>query len=602
MTGLRRLLRDAWAISRPYWYSEDRWAARGLLLVVVALTLGIVYINVLLNQWNNTFYNALQDKNYTVFVHQLIRFSWLAGLYIVVAVYQFYLTQMLQIRWRRWLTERYLSAWLTDGAYYRMQLVAGETDNPDQRIAEDVRLLISGSLDLAIGGLRAVVTFVSFVAILWGLSGALTLPRGRSSIILPGYMVWAALLYAIVGTWLTNRIGRPLVRLNFDQQRYEADFRFGLVRFRENTEGVALYRGEPDELRGFRERFGAVVRNWWDIMRQQKRLTGFTAGYAQAAIIFPFIVAAPRYFRGEIPLGGLVQTATAFGQVQHALSFIVSSYSDIAAWRAVVERLAGFEHALERVRIEVATNGGIQRADGEATRLAVEGIALDLPGGQPLIANVNLSLARGDTALLSGPSGAGKSTLVRAIAGIWPFGRGEIRMPPDARVLFLPQKPYLPIGTLRDVVSYPMPPGVVDDATLRQALDAVGLPELAWRLDEAGHWALQLSPGEQQRIAFARALIQKPDWLFLDEATSAVDEATEARLYQLVRDRLLGTTVFSVGHRGTLRPFHARQLVLQPKGSGPASIVEVVAASSPAPRGCAANFEQCYRVPCGAQD
>jgi putative ATP-binding cassette transporter len=296
MTGLRRLLRDAWPIARPYWFSEDRWAARGLLLVVVALTLGIVYINVLLNQWNNTFYNALQDKDYAVFVHQLIRFSWLAGLHIVAAVYQLYLTQMLQIRWRRWLTEHYLHAWLTDGAYYRMQLVAGETDNPDQRLAEDVRFLISGSLDLAIGGLRAVVTLVSFVAILWGLSGALTLPLGRFSIIVPGYMVWAALLYAIVGTWLTNRIGRPLVRLNFDQQRYEADFRFGLVRFRENTEGVALYHGEPDELRGFRERFGAVVRNWWGIMRQQKRLTGFTAGYSQAAIIFPFVVAAPRYF------------------------------------------------------------------------------------------------------------------------------------------------------------------------------------------------------------------------------------------------------------------------------------------------------------------
>jgi vitamin B12/bleomycin/antimicrobial peptide transport system ATP-binding/permease protein len=602
MIGLRRLLRDAWAIARPYWFSEDRWAARGLLLVVVGLTLGIVYINVLLNQWNNTFYNALQNKDYAVFVHQLIRFSWLAGLYIAAAVYQLYLTQMLQIRWRRWLTEHYLRAWLSDGAYYRMQLVAGETDNPDQRIAEDVRLLISGTLDLAIGGLRAVVTLVSFVAILWGLSGPLTIPLGRVSITLPGYMIWAALLYAIVGTWLTNWVGRPLVRLNFDQQRYEADFRFGLVRFRENTEGVALYRGEADELRGFRERFGAVVQNWWGIMRQQKRLTGFTAGYAQAAIIFPFIVAAPRYFRGEILLGGLVQTATAFGQVQHALSFIVSSYTEIAAWRAVVERLSGFEHALERVRVQAATNDGIRHADGEAARLAVEGMALDLPSGQPLIADVNLALARGDTVLLWGPSGAGKSTLVRAIAGIWPFGHGEIRLPRDARVLFLPQHPYLPIGTLREVVSYPMPAGGVSDAVLRATLEAVGLPELAGRLDEASHWALQLSPGEQQRIAFARALVQKPDWLFLDEATSAVDEATEARLYQLVRQRLVGTTVFSVGHRGTLRPFHARQLVVQPDGSGPASIVEVAAPSSPAPRGCVANFEQGYSVPCEAQE
>jgi vitamin B12/bleomycin/antimicrobial peptide transport system ATP-binding/permease protein len=484
---------------------------------------------------------------------------------------------MLQIRWRRWLTDHYLGAWLSDGAYYRMQLVAGETDNPDQRIAEDVRFLIAGTLDLAIGGLRALVTLASFVAILWGLSGPLSIPLGSSTITLPGYLVWAALLYAIVGTWLTDWIGRPLVRLNFDQQRYEADFRFGLVRFRENTEGVALYRGEADELRSFRERFGAVVRNWWGIMRQQKRLTGFTAGYSQAAIIFPFVVAAPRYFRGDIHLGGLVQTATAFGQVQASLSFIVSSYTDIAEWRAVVERLAGFERALDRVCLQAATGGGIRRIDGEDTSLAVAGLALDLPDGQRLITGVNLTVAHGDTVLLWGPSGTGRSTFVRALAGIWPYGRGEIRIPHHARLLFLPQKPYLPIGTLRDVVSYPTPAGGADDATLREALTAVGLPALVGRLDEAGHWALQLSPGEQQRLAFARALVQRPDWLFLDEATSALDEATEARLYRLLRQRLAGTTVFSVGHRGTLRPFHARQFVVQPDGSGPAAIVEVAA-------------------------
>ncbi len=562
-------------MAAPYWRSEDRWAARGLLVVVVALNLGIVYLNVLLNQWNNGFYNALQDKNYAVFVHQLVRFSWLAGFYIVVAVYQLYLNQMLQIRWRRWLTERYLQAWLAGGAYFRMQLAAGDTDNPDQRIADDLQLFVSGTLALAIGGLRAVVTLLSFVAILWGLSGSVTIPFGRSSVILPGYMVWTALVYAIIGTWLTNRIGRPLVRLNFDQQRYEADFRFGLVRFRENAEGVALYHGETDELRGFRKRFGAVVQNFWDIMRRQKRLTWFTAGYAQAAVIFPFIVAAPRYFRDVIHLGGLMQTATAFGQVQDSLSFIVSSYTDIAAWRAVVERLLGFERALEDVRSEAATGGGIVFADGDAARLALEDVELDLPGGQRLIAGVNLGFRRGDTALLSGPSGAGKSTLIRAIAGIWPFGRGEIRVPRGARLLVLPQKPYLPIGSLRDVVSYPRPAGGVDDALLREALEAVGLPGLAGRLDEDGHWALRLSPGEQQRIAFARVLIQKPDWLFLDEATSAVDEATEARLYHLLRERLPGTALFSVGHRGTLRPLHGRELVVRSEQSGPGSIVEV---------------------------
>ena len=372
--------------------------------------------------------------------------------------------------------------------------------------------------------------------------------------------------------------------LNYDKQRCEADFRFGLVRFRENTEGVALYRGEADELRGFRGLFESVVMNWWDIMRRQKQLTYFTSGYEQAAWIFPSLMAAPRYFNGDLTLGGLIQTIGAFSQVQASLSFFIDSYKQIAEWCSVVERLSGFERALERVRIQAATGGGVQHVDGDAD-LTIKDVDLYLPNGQPLIADVNLSLLRGDTVLLGGASGSGKSTLFRAVAGIWPFGRGEIRGPRDRNVLFLPQKPYLPIGTLREVVSYPMPSGGVDDVTLREALEAVGLSRLAGRLSEAGHWALQLSPGEQQRIAFARALVQKPDWLFLDEATSAVDEATEARLYRLVRERLPGTTVFSVGHRATLRPFHSRQLLVRANGNGPASIVEVTAVPESARRG-----------------
>jgi len=585
-TRLGRLFPTAWNMIRPYWSSEDRWAAWGLLVVVVVLTLAMVHMSVLINRWNNAFYTALQDKNNTVFFQQLIGLSWLIGLTILFAVYQLYLSQMLEIRWRRWLTERYLRAWLTDGAYYRMQLVGHETDNPDQRIAEDVHLLISHTLTLVVGGLRALVTLVAFVAILWALSGTLTVPlRGWFSIMLPGYMVWAAILYAIGGTWLTHWIGRPLVRLNYDKQRCEADFRFGLVRFRENTEGVALYRGEADELRGFRERFESVVMNWWDIMRRQKRLTYFTSGYQQAAWIFPSLVAAPRYFSGDLTLGGLIQTIGAFSAVQASLSFFIDSYQMIAEWCSVVERLSGFERALDRVRIQAAIGGGVRRSDGDATQLTIEGVDLHLPDGQPLIANVNLSILRGDTVLLGGASGSGKSTLFRAVAGIWPFGRGEIRGPRASDILFLPQKPYLPIGTLREVVSYPRSAGGVDDEALRESLAAVGLRELAERLSEAGHWALQLSPGEQQRIAFARALVQKPDWLFLDEATSAVDEATEARLYRLVRERLAGTTVFSVGHRATLRPFHSRQLLVRTNGNGPASIVEVTAVPELARRG-----------------
>ena len=568
---------------RPYWSSEDRWAALGLLLVVVLLTLGMVYASVLLNRWNNAFFSALQDKNQAAFLWQLFRVIWLVAAFVLLAVYQTYLNQMLEIRWRRWLTDRYLGAWLADAAYYRMQLLAGETDNPDQRIAEDVHLLVSHTLGLSIWGLRAVVTLATFVAILWGLSGTLTFPVAGFPITLPGSMVWAAVLYAVAGTWFTDWIGRPLVRLNFDRQRYEADFRFSLVRFRENTEGVALYRGEADEFRGFRARFDAVAGNWWDIMRRQKRLTSFTSGYGQAAWIVPTVVAAPRYFRGELGLGGLMQTTGAFAQVQDSLSFFVQSYKEVADWRAVVQRLAGFERALERVRREAARSGGVRRAEGGGPNLSVEGVDLYRPDGQPLIVNVNLSIMRGDTVLLGGASGSGKSTLVRAIAGIWPFGRGEIRSARGARVLFLPQRPYLPIGTLREVVSYPMPTGGVDDATLREALEVVGLAKLTDRLDDASYWALQLSPGEQQRIAVARALIHRPDWLFLDEATAAVDEATEARLYGLLRERLAGTTLFSVGHRATLRPFHARLLVVQVTAGGPGFIVEMPVAPDAGP-------------------
>jgi vitamin B12/bleomycin/antimicrobial peptide transport system ATP-binding/permease protein len=577
-TRLRQLLPTAWNIIRPYWSSEDRWAAWGLIGVVIGLTLAMVHMSVLFNHWNNAFFTALQEKNHTGFFQQLIGLSWLVGLTIIFSVYQLYLNQMLEIRWRRWLTERYLRAWLTDGAYYRMQLIAGETDNPDQRIAEDVHLLISHTLTLVIGGLRALVTLIAFVVILWALSGTLAVPVGGwFSILLPGYMVWAAILYAIGGTWLTHWIGRPLARLNYDKQRCEADFRFGLVRFRENTEGVALYRGEADELRGFRERFEAVAMNWWDIMRRQKRLTYFTSGYQQAAWIFPSLVAAPRYFRGDLTLGGLIQTIGAFSQVQSSLSFFVDSYKTIAEWCSVVERLSGFERALERVRIQAVTGERVRLADGDATDLTIKDVDLYLPNGQALLAGVNLSLLRGDWVLLGGASGSGKSTLLRAVAGIWPFGRGEIRGPCDRHVLFLPQKPYLPIGTLREVVSYPRSASGVDDVILRDGLKAVGLAELAGRLNESGHWSLRLSPGEQQRIAFARALVHKPDWLFLDEATSALDETTEARLYRLVREQLAGTTVFSVGHRATLRPFHARQLLVRANGNGAASIVEVTA-------------------------
>jgi vitamin B12/bleomycin/antimicrobial peptide transport system ATP-binding/permease protein len=568
-----RFLRDLWCLVRPYWFSEEKWSARLLLASIIALTLGMVWINVEINQWQNAFFNSLQDKKQDVFFELLIRFGWLASAYIVIAVYQLYLNQWLQIRWRRWMTDLYLAEWLAARTYYRMQLVDQGTDNPDQRIAEDFRLFIAQTLSLTLGFINALVTLVSFIGILWGLSGVLDFAFGDVVYEIPGYMVWIAFAYAALGTWLAHRIGKPLIGLNFNQQRFEADFRFALVRFRENAEGVALYEGEARELAGFRRRFAAVVTNWIHIMVQQKRLTWFTAGYSQVAIIFPYVVAAPRYFSGSIPLGGLMQTANAFSQVQDALSWFIDAYTTFAEWRASAERLITFQHAMQRA-IDRKQEGDLTVEDAGIADLEVRDLDLALPDGKPLLEHASLALASGESALLTGPSGSGKSTLFRAIAGIWPFAQGHIRRP-TTRTLFLPQRPYIPIGSLRDAVTFPADASRFADDTIREALVACGLPHLADRLDDDQHWALQLSPGEQQRLAFARALLLEPAWLYLDEATAALDDATEERMYRLLKERLPGTTLFSIGHRPTLRRFHGRRLHLRAAGTGPAQFESV---------------------------
>lgn len=559
--------RDTWSLIKPYWRSEEKLSAWLLLGAVVGLTLAMVYMNVLFNDWYNLFYNSLQEKNIQEFWKQILRFCVLAAIYIAMAVYAFYLNQMLQIRWRRWMTDNYLKQWLADRTYYRLQLAGNPSDNPDQRIAEDLKLFVDDTLNLSLGLLNAVVTLVSFVGILWTLSGPLTIPIGGGFVV-PGYMVWAALLYAIVGTVLIERVGRPLIGLNFNQQRYEADFRFGLVRFRENTESVALYAGEADELKGFGGRFANVVDNWWRIMKRQKILISFTVGYNQIANIFPFVVAAPRYFSGAIQLGGLMQISNAFGQVQGALSWFIGAYPTFAAWKATSDRLLGFHYSIEQAKRDSATESGVRVTQDGNDDLVIDNIALGLPDGQPLIASSNLSIAPGESLLIRGPSGSGKSTLFRAIAGIWPFGSGTIRKPRNFNVLFLPQRPYLPIGTLTDVVSFPHAANAFTPEQIAAVLTDCGLAHLAGRLEESRHWALELSPGEQQRIAFARALLHKPSWLFLDEATSALDEPFEEKLYALLRERLPGTTIVSIGHRRALGDFHARKLELKLNGGG----------------------------------
>lgn len=551
-------LRDAWRLAKPYWFSEDKGRAWGLLIAVIVLNLGSVYINVRLNYWRNDFYNTFQEYDEHGFFVQIGIFTLLAAAWIVIVVYQTYLQQMLQIRWRRWLTRQYLGDWFADKAYYRLQLEGNETDNPDQRIADDLNRFTSGSLGLSLGLLNSVVTLFSFLGILWALSGPFTLSLGSfGSVAVPAYLVWCALIYAVLGTWLTLKLGRPLVALNFAQQRYEADFRFSLVRLRENTEAVALYGGERREMENFIDRFTAVFDNFWAIMRRTRTLGWWTNLYAQFAVIFPYIVVAPRYFSKQIQLGVLMQTADAFGTVQGALSFIVSSYTDIAAWQSVVQRLVGFD---ERVReLAVAARGPQPIAvvrDGAG--VVVNDLDLALPNGAPLLRHVALAAGPGEAVLVTGPTGSGKSTLLRAIAGIWPYGKGAIRLA-AGKLFFLPQKPYLPLGSLREALIYPREVADIPEARLKEVMEIVGLGAFVARLDEADNWAQRLSLGEQQRLSFARVLLAEPDLLFLDEATSALDEPSEARFYRLLRDAKWRPAIVSVGHRGTLAQFHDRR-------------------------------------------
>ena len=567
MSRLLSTLAIIWRLARPYFFSEDRWAGRVLLGTVIAIELSVVAINVMLNQWNNRFYNALQERNWDAFIYEIGFFCVLAAIYIVLAVYQLYLNQWLQIRWRRWMTQHYLDHWLAGANHYRMQLLGDAADNPDQRIAEDINMFIDRTLTISVGLLSAIVTLVSFVVILWTLSAAAPLHLFGASLTIPGYLVWAALLYAAVGTTLTHLIGWPLVSLNFRQQRFEADFRFNLVRVRENSEQIALLGGETAERERLLDRFGYVVGNFLLIMQRTKKLTFLTSGYTQISIVFPFIVISPAYFAGAVQLGGLMQTASAFTSVQTALSFFVNAYRSLAEWRAVIARLDGFNIAAERARAAATAPQAIAVSTREGRdRVEIDDLLVRLPQGTPLVAADDIAIAAGERVLLTGPSGSGKSTLFRAIAGTWPFGAGTIRVPKGAKLMALPQRPYFPIGTLTAAVTYPDEPGTFGAEALSEVITAVGLPALAGRITEEAHWNRMLSLGEQQRLGIARAILQAPDYLFLDEATASLDEPAEAALYRLLNARLRRTTIVSIGHRSTLAAFHRRGLVLERDG------------------------------------
>ncbi|MFN2646593.1 MAG: ABC transporter ATP-binding protein/permease [Burkholderiales bacterium] len=549
-----RFLTAFWALAKPYWVSEKRAKGLALLLTVVGLSLGLVYLEVLFNTWNRNFYNALEQKNQAEFFRQLGIFTAIALVWIVARVYRFYLQQMLQIEWRSWLNEHYLQHWMKDRAYYRLQLIDRGVDNPDQRIADDLNLFVDLTLSLSIGLLSAVATLASFTIILWNLSADYTI----GGVVIPGFTLWAAIVYAVIGSWLTHKIGKPLIGLDFNQQRYEADYRYSLVRLRENSEGVALYKGEPLELMNFRERFARVIDNWWGIMRKRKQLNWFVSFYYQFAVPFPYLVSAPRYFSGAVPMGYIFQTSSAFSNVQGSLSWFIDAYAQFATWKATVDRLTSFSASLERVEGEAQELGG-ERLEAPGDTIGLEAIELALPQGQPLLAATSIQLKPGEDVLVTGPSGAGKSTFFRALAGIWPYWKGRVRLPRGARLLFLPQKPYLPVGTLKRAVSYPGEEASFSESEVAEALRAVGLAQLAGDLERSDNWAQVLSGGEQQRLAFARALLNKPDWLFLDEATASLPEDAQDALYRSLKERLPRTTLVSIGHRASLRAHHQRE-------------------------------------------
>lgn len=567
MAGFVQSLSTIWRIAVPYFRSEDRWAGRVLLAAVITAELGLVAITVVLNQWYNGFYNALQDRNWDTFVIQILYFCGIATAAVLFNAYKLYLNQWLEIRWRRWMTKLYLDHWLKGATHYRMQLLGEAADNPDQRIAEDIRLFIERTLTIGVGLLGSIVAIASFVVILWALSAEAPFHLFGMTIAIPGYLVWAALIYAIFGTAITHLIGRPLVALNFNQQRYEADFRFNLVRVRENSEQIALLGGETTETDRLSTRFDKVAANWYLIMSRQKRLSFFTTGYTQGAIIFPIIVVAPAYFAGLMQLGALVQTSAAFTTVQTALSFFVTIYRDFAEWRAVIARLDGFDRSIGAAR---AAATQVSRVDVVShptnTELTIEGLLVQLPTGAPLVATEDLIIKAGQRALITGPSGSGKSTFFRAVAGVWPFGTGTVMVPRGAKLMVLPQRPYFLVASLEDAVSYPSERGTFTPERITQVLEAVGLPALAQRLSEEVHWNQILSLGEQQRLSIARAILQTPDYLFLDEATASLDEMSEANLYQLLQEQLPGVTIVSIGHRSTLNTFHDRRLTLHPEG------------------------------------
>ncbi len=567
----RRFIGHLWRLISIYWTSPD--ALRGMLLLAGAtcLELGAVYGNLRLADAERRIMDALQAEQPTAFFAAIALFAAVSVGFALVSAYRIYLRQLLEIRWRRGVTMDYVDHWINERAYSQAQLHGDEVDNPDQRISEDVRDFAASALGLSLSLLASLATLVSFGGLLWKLSGDWALPLDARYMRIPGVLLWVALAYAALSTWLTHVVGRRLVPLNFDRLRYEADFRYGLMRFRDNVEVVTLSRGEALERHGALARFQSVIRNWWELIGAQRRLTVFTGIVGQANGVVPLFVAAPGFFAGLITLGTIAQIRFAYGQVSGALTWFVYAYQEIARWRANIERLSTFAEVMDETAKEVERSN-IRIVPTEAPVLRLLDLKLETSDGHPLVDVTSATVRAGERVVITGPSGSGKTILVRAIAGIWPFGRGRIDVPAHARMLFVPQRPYLPLGSLRAAISYPAPEGAFPDARIGEGLRLLGLEHLTTRLDETAYWAQQLSPHEQQRLAIVSVLLNEPDWVFLDKATSALDEEVEKRVYTLLVERLPRTTVITVAHRPEVAAYHSRRWTIMPSATGAASL------------------------------
>ena len=557
----------------PSFGVSERKLAIAMVVFLVVVNQAQVGIQVRLSYFSRDWFNAIQNKDQAAFWTQLFAvFTPWAFTYIASAIVEFIVASTLIIRWRRWLTQDYVGRWLDGHTHYRMSLEGGVADNPDQRISEDINRFINGGQEgygiytFSILLISNLSSLVSFAIVLWTLSANFTLPY--TTIAVPGFLCWVALIYAGFGTWITHVIGRSLVRLSFARQRYEADFRFSLARLREYAEQVALLSGENSERRSLRDRFNAIIANYFQIVAVRKNLIGFTASYGQLSPIIPYIVAAPFYFAGKIQLGIMTQTARAFGSVNEALTFFVTYYVSLADFKAVLDRLISFDASIAGAQQPSGLKPALRDATGASPDISLEGVTLRVPDGRAVVKDANLNLAPNQSTLLSGASGSGKSTLFRAISGIWPFGEGAVATPDGARLMLLPQKPYIPIGALRAAVTYPASPDAYGEEAVRAALLAANLPGLVDQLDVDDNWGQRLSGGEQQRLAIARALLAKPDWLFLDEATTAMDETLEAKIYDVLFKQLHATTIVSIGHRSSLVSKHERHIEMRPGADG----------------------------------